>query len=372
MPQLYIGAMSGTSLDGVDAVLVDFEGRPRVVGHVHEPYSTDLAQALLALNTPGHNELHRAATCTEAISVAHAQAVERLLERTCHTAADIVAIGVHGQTVRHQPRAFGDSGYTWQLDPGAQLSARLGIDTVSDFRSQDVALGGQGAPLVPAFHEGVFGDAGVAVAVLNLGGMANLTLVPPGGPVTGFDTGPANALIDAWCLRHQGQRFDAGGQWAASGRVHAGLLRHWLADAYFARAAPKSTGREHFNAAWIEQGLAAMSAGPVVPVDVQATLTELTAVTVAQALIASGTAWARLWVCGGGAHNQHLLARLQHHLVGVAVAPSSQAGWPVDQVEAAAFAWLARARMLGEPNTRTTVTGARSASCAGSWRRRWP
>jgi anhydro-N-acetylmuramic acid kinase len=279
----YIGLMSGTSLDGVDGVLVDFGTGARqgpsikTLAHAHRPFAPALAAELLRLNRAGGtDELHRAALAGNALARLYAQVVEVLCaEGDCSRDA-IRAIGAHGQTVRHRPQEFDGTGYTIQLNNPALLAELTGIDVIADLRSRDVAAGGQGAPLVPAFHRAMFGQPDKAVAVLNLGGISNLTALHSDGSTVGFDCGPGNLLMDHWCRRHTGQPFDRDGAWAASGTVDVALLTRWLADPYFALPPPKSTGRDRFNADWLERSLQADAASRRA-VDVQATLAELTA-----------------------------------------------------------------------------------------------
>jgi anhydro-N-acetylmuramic acid kinase len=346
---LYIGLMSGTSLDGVDAVLFDGQA---VLGHVHAPFASALRDELLALNTPGDNELHRAALAANGVARAYADVVAQLLETTGTRREQVAALGAHGQTVRHRPDGF--DGYTTQLLNGALLAEQAGIDVICDLRSRDVAAGGQGAPLVPAFHRATFGAQGRDVAVLNLGGIANLSLLSADGHTGGFDTGPANCLMDGWIARHRGQGFDADGAWAASGRVLPELLSLLLAEPYFALSPPKSTGRDLFHLGWLDARLAPGLA----PEDVQATLLELTARSIADALKAEMPAAAALIACGGGARNGRLMRRLAELLPGVAIETSADHGLPVDQVEAAAFAWLAGCFKEKRPGNLPAVTGA--------------
>ena len=281
--------MSGTSLDGVDGVLVDFspgDSLPlRVHAHAHAAFAPAYAGELLALNSSGPDELHRAALCANALARVYAQVVADLLARAKLSPSQIRAIGAHGQTVRHRPGEFDGIGYTLQLNNPALLAELSGIDVVADFRSRDVAAGGQGAPLVPAFHRAVFARPGETVAVLNLGGIGNLTVLAADGSTLGFDCGPGNALMDAWCQRHAGKAFDADGAWAASGGVIDALLRALQAEPFFAQAPPKSTGRDRFNPGWLDARIQAVSdaANPLRPQDVQATLTELTAWAAAEA-----------------------------------------------------------------------------------------
>ena len=366
---LYIGLMSGTSLDGLDAVLVDFSADeatlPKAIAHRHRPFDAALKADLLALNTAGDNELHRAALAASALALAYAEAVSDLLAAAGIEAAQVRALGAHGQTVRHRPREFDGRGYTLQLLNGALLAERSGIDTVCDFRSRDLAAGGIGAPLVPAFHAALFATAGQAVAVLNIGGIANLSLLAADGSVGGFDCGPGNALMDDWCQRHTGAAYDDEGRWAASGRVDAKLLSRLLADPYFALAPPKSTGRDLFHRAWLAAALAGSSA-LLEPVDIQATLAELTVSAAADALRREAGDCTELLVCGGGAFNGHLMRRLATHLPGVRVASTATLGIPPDQVEALGFAWLARASVERRPGNLPAVTGARGPRVLGA------
>ena len=367
MSELYVGLMSGTSLDGVDGVLADFSGaRLTVLGHSSAPLSQALAQELLALNSPGPNELHRAALATNALVRVYAQVVSDLLQKSGISKAQVSAIGAHGQTVRHQPQAFDGTGYTLQLNNPALLAELTGINVVADFRNRDVAAGGQGAPLAPAFHQSVFGRPGETVATLNIGGISNLTVLGPqlADDVLGFDCGPGNALMDAWCQQHLGQAFDADGAWATAGRVHDDLLRALLAEPYFDQPAPKSTGRDLFNPSWLAGKLANFKS--IAPVDVQATLTELTASVCAASVQHYGFESKELIVCGGGAFNGHLMAQFRAHLPSLRVSSSQAHGLPPQQVEAAAFAWLARKTVLRETASLQTVTGAQGARVLGA------
>ena len=353
MSDLYIGLMSGTSLDGADGVLVDFSGsKLRVVASSTEMFPTDFRAELLALNSPSHNELHRSALAANQLTEVYAEVVTSLLRDSGETAKHIQAIGAHGQTVRHRP----ELGYTTQLNNPSLLAERTGINVVADFRSRDVAAGGQGAPLVPAFHHSFFGKPGQATLVLNIGGISNLSVLPVTGQVLGFDCGPGNALMDAWCLQHTGKRFDEGGQWAASGQLVPELLASLLDEGYFALPPPKSTGRDLFSMAWLRQKL--KSYASYSPEDVQNTLTELTA----RACIACANSYLNnskeLIVCGGGAFNNYLMQRLQAGLPFLNVVSSSTRGLPALQVEAAAFAWLARQTTKRLPGNLPSATGA--------------
>ena len=359
---LYVGLMSGTSLDGVDGVLLEVatDGTLRRRGHNHEPLVSGLRDELLALNSAGSDELHRAAVAGQGVARAYASVVTGLLYESSTTAREVRAIGAHGQTVRHRP----DAGYTLQLLDGALLAELTGIDVVCDLRSRDIAASGQGAPLAPAFHAAVFGDRTQVRAVLNLGGISNLTLLAPAQPVIGFDCGPANALLDAWCLRHLGQPFDVDGQWAAAGQVQPALLGALLAERYFDIAPPKSTGRDLFHLAWLDARLALAPALP--PADVQATLAALMVESVASAIERHAASTAALFVCGGGARNGHLMRSLAQRLPRLRVTTTDELGVPVDQVEGAAFAWLAHRFLERLPGNLAEVTGARGARRLGA------
>jgi anhydro-N-acetylmuramic acid kinase len=336
--------MSGTSLDGVDAVLARDDPAAGVVlqsvGHVGLPMPETLRAELLALNQPGPNELHRAALAANGVGELYAEAVVRLLAQTGQAATEVTAIGAHGQTVRHRPQSFGGTGYTL------------------------LAAGGQGAPLVPAFHAACFARPGADVAVLNLGGIANLTLLRAGGAVLGFDCGPGNLLMDLWCRRQRGAPYDAGGAWAAGGRVDEAALDRLLAEPFFDQAPPKSTGRDLFDAAWLDARLRGCAASPQ---DVMATLAELTARSAVDALRQHAPATGSLLVCGGGAFNLHLMQRLAALLAGRATVKSTAAaGVAPEQVEALAFAWLAKAHLARRPGNLPTATGARGPRVLGA------
>jgi anhydro-N-acetylmuramic acid kinase len=348
-----IGLMSGTSLDGVDGVLADInEGRVDVIAHAHRPFPAALRQELLALNRPGGlDELHRMALAGNGVADVYAEVVALL-------PPGAEAIGAHGQTVRHRP----ELGYTLQLLNASRLAERCRLAVVADLRSRDVAAGGQGAPLVPAFHRAVFGRDGQDIAVLNLGGIGNLSLLAADGLTTGFDTGPGNALLDHWCERHTGQAYDDAGAWGAEGKVIAALLQRLLDEPFLRLPPPKSTGRDLFNPEW----LAGLLDPGCSPVDVQATLCEYTAATVADALAAALPAAGELIVCGGGAYNNDLLRRLAARLPGLVLVSSEQRGLPPLQVEAAAFAWLAARFLDGQAGNLPAVTGARGPRILGA------
>ncbi len=365
-----IGVMSGTSLDGVDAVLAAFDGSAcRVLAAVHRPFPGALRGELLALQAAGADELARAARASNALADAYAAAIVDVLAAAGVAAADVAAAGVHGQTVRHCPA----EGWTLQLNNAARVAERAGVTVVADFRARDLAAGGQGAPLVPAFHAAMFARDDADRVVVNVGGIANLTLLPAAGGVAavrGFDTGPGNVLMDLWCARHLGEAFDRDGAWARSGRVDAALLEALLAEPYFAAPPPKSTGRDLFNADWLARILARHGdRGAATPdaAAVEATLLALTARTIADAVVAAGAgADAEVYVCGGGANNAALMAALAGALAPRPVATTASCGVAVEHVEALAFAWLARAALAGLPGNLPAVTGARGLRVLGA------
>lgn len=361
----FIGLMSGTSLDGVDAVLASFSPRIQVEAHVSLPMPLPLREQFLALNQAGPNELHRAALAANQLVQLYAQAVDDLLRASSRAASDIRAIGAHGQTVRHQPGLHDSVGYTWQLNQPALLAERTGIDVVADFRSRDLAAGGQGAPLVPAFHRAWLHQPGQDRAVLNLGGIANLSLIPASGQVLGFDCGPANTLMDRWCERHTGRWFDDQGQWAATGQPNPRLLDQWLTHPFFSRTIPKSTGLDDFHLDWLDAQLQQFGQA-VAPQDVQASLLELTVRTVVAELERHAPLTRHLVVCGGGALNTQMMKRLAESLPLVQVEDSGRWGLPVLQVEATAFAWLAHQAVHRQTGNLPAVTGARGARVLGA------
>jgi anhydro-N-acetylmuramic acid kinase len=355
----FIGLMSGTSLDAVDGALVEIDetrAEVRTVCFASQSLDEALRSELEALQSPQPDELARAALAGNRLADAYAAVTARLLEHAGMAASSIRAIGAHGQTVRHRP----ELGYTIQLLNAARLAETTAIPVVCDLRAADLAAGGQGAPLAPAFHAQAFRAGQERRAVVNLGGIANVTLLAPASTaeaVLGFDTGPANTLLDSWCRRHTGAEFDRDGAWARAGRPDASLLAAWLADPYFALAAPKSTGRDLFNAEWLDRSLAARpTSAPREPRDVQATLVELTAVTVVHACTAFRAD--RIYVCGGGARNRFLMERLAAHAAPAPVVSTQALGLDPQAVEAAAFAWLAACRVDAAAGNLPTVTGA--------------
>lgn len=361
--ELYIGLISGTSADGIDAALVRFEqNQPRLVHALTHAWPEALrTQILRVAQDETTLDLDTFGRLDVAVGRTFADAVEALLVQSGTPAASIRAVGSHGQTIRHRPS--GEHPFTLQIGNAAVIAERCGIDTIADFRSADVAAGGQGAPLLPAIHAMLLGARGHTRVVLNLGGIANITVLGADSSVLGFDTGPANGLMDAWCLRHRGEAFDRGGTFAASGQVDETLLAQLLRDPYFAMPPPKSTGREHFHLAWLDAQLHALS---ILPADVQATLLEFTARSIAMAIDAHAKDAVDVLLCGGGVHNPVLVQRLQDELEPRQLASTAVYGVDPDFLEATAFAWLARQRLLGLPGNLPAVTGAKGFRVLGA------
>jgi anhydro-N-acetylmuramic acid kinase len=365
----YIGLMSGTSCDGIDAVVADFAGdRVQTLGHVHVPFTATLREQLQSLMRSGNDEIERMGDASVALARAYAEATHALLAKTKLAAKDAAGIGAHGQTIRHRP----ERGFTLQINQPALLAELTGIAVVADFRSRDVAAGGQGAPLVPAFHAAIFSSEKPR-AVVNIGGIANVSLLSPSAndekPMTidesqvrGFDTGPGNTLLDAWCERHTGKSFDVSGAWGACGLVNEALLAHLFDEPYFSAPPPKSTGRELFNLQWLDEKLRQFAAitspthrAQLDPRDVQATLVSLTARSIAREVIDR-----EVFVCGGGVFNAELMKQIPN--------AKSTAALGVDpmHVEALAFAWLARECFASRSGNVPAVTGARGARVLGA------
>lgn len=362
MSRLFLGLISGTSTDGVDAALCRFGERScQVVAARTFAYPPAIRQRIESLISAGGAALAEIGAVDVAVGRFFADCANALIAGEGLEAREITAIGHHGQTIWHEPNP--PEPFSWQIGDPNSVAAITGIDTVADLRRLDMAFGGQGAPIVPAFHQWLFASDAAARIVLNVGGIANLTVLAPGCDVLGFDTGPANTLLDAWARHCLDQPYDDGGRWAASGNPDAELLRVCLDDAYFAQAAPKSTGRERFNETWLQQQLASV-AREVSAADVAATLIELSATTIANAITAERLADYALIVCGGGVRNAALMQRLGA-LTGQPPQSSADYGLDPDWVEAAAMAWLARARLELEPGNLPTVTAAREASVLG-------
>lgn len=351
--------MSGTSLDGVDAVITQFEdGQCKIVHSISLPYPEDLHVSVLALHEGNPGELESALLTGNRLAQVYAKAVTELLAMSGVQAAEIHAIGCHGQTVRHRP----DLGYTLQIGNPALLAELAGITVVADFRSRDIAAGGQGAPLVPAFHEAVFSHAEKNRAIINIGGIANITCLPIGEKVTGFDTGPGNMIMDAWIQYHLGKPFDKAGGWAATGKIIEPLLDKLLTHPFFTEDPPKSTGRDLFNLTWLQTYLEPN----YIPADVQRTLLELTARSISLAVHDYCDNVDEIYLCGGGAYNDLLVQRLQQLLHPVRIGPTDELGIHVRWVEPAAFAWLARQCMHRKPGNLAEVTGAAGPRILGA------
>ncbi|OOE54314.1 anhydro-N-acetylmuramic acid kinase [Salinivibrio kushneri] len=365
MPQpaadIYIGVMSGTSLDNIDVVAVRFThaGYVESIARHSDPLPQDIKTTVITLSRGHPMSVKALGELDRRLGECYANAINTLLERAALRPKHVAAVGCHGQTVYHQPS--GDYPFTMQLGDANVIAARTGITTVADFRRKDMAYGGQGAPLVPAFHNDYFADSEQATAVVNIGGIANVSMICPDRPLYGFDTGPGNMLMDAWTQRHRHQAYDKDGEWAATSCAYQPLLNRLLSDAYFSRPAPKSTGREYFNLDWLDRQLLAFSLSPD---QVQATLLALTAESIALAIrpLERG----RVFVCGGGAHNQALMHALQQALPQWSIVQTDDAGISCDDMEAIAFAWLARQTLNHQPGNVPAVTGATQACCLGA------
>jgi anhydro-N-acetylmuramic acid kinase len=356
---LFVGLMSGTSLDGADAALVDFSsGSPRTLAFATVPFSPALRERILALCEPGSDPVDLAATVTIELCALYANAVQGALAAGNVSREQVVAIGCHGQTVRHRP----DLGYTVQLNDPARLAELTRLDVVADFRRRDMAAGGQGAPLVPAFHESVFRHPGSTRAVVNIGGISNVTWLPRGRRTLGFDCGPGNVLLDGWARRHLGTQFDEDGRWAAQGRIDGPLLSRLMSEPFLDSPPPKSTGRELFRLDWLEQRLG----GSYRAADVQATLTEFTARTILGAIDRFCPSTDEIYLAGGGARNAALVGRIAALAGDRPVAPTDALGVPTAHVESMAFAWLAMKCVRREPIDLTAITGARAPRVLGA------
>src|SRR5690242_12310115 len=355
--------MSGTSADGIDAVLIEFDSAPKLLATHYTAYADSLRSRIrrFASGNYSADAIDELGALDAELGQLFAAAVLALLKEARVEAARVKAVGSHGQTVRHRPR--GPHPFTLQIADANIIAARTGLAVVADFRRRDLALGGQGAPLLPAFHKAAFGHASEERVVMNIGGIANITLLPAQGEVRGFDTGPGNVLMDHWSREHLHAPYDAEGAFAARGRVDEALLTRLLADPYFAAPPPKSTGPEHFNAAWLAQ---AMGAARREPDDVAPTLAELTARSIAEAVRREARGVTQVFVCGGGAHNTHLMMRLAALLPNVTLASTAALGVDPDWVEAAGFAWLARETLERRPGNLPSVTGAAKYAVLGA------
>lgn len=351
--------MSGTSLDGVDAVIVEFAGQScQVLNTCALPYPSALRSELMALHMASDNELERTALISNQLSYLYAEAVQQLLSAAKLQPRDITAIGCHGQTLRHRP----ELGFTLQIGNPALLAELTEITVIADFRSRDIAAGGQGAPLVPAFHQGVFADPSINRVIVNIGGIANLTSLPIDGKIIGFDSGPGNMLMDSWIEKHLGKRYDEDGNWALSGILIHELFDKLIVHPYFDELPPKSTGRDIFNLAWLEGFLDPR----YLPEDVQRTLLELSAASIALATHRYCGTIEEMYLCGGGAHNHALFQRLQQLLPDIKIQLSDELGIGINWVEATAFAWLAKQCFNQQPGNLPEVTGAKGLRILGA------
>jgi len=355
MSSLFIGLMSGTSIDAIDAALIDFADQPKLIATHSHPIEPKLRQQLLMLSEGCHNELTMMLMLDHQMGNLFADAALQLLKKTEVNASDICSIGSHGQTIRHYP----ETGCSLQIGDGNLIAERTGITTVADFRRRDLAAGGEGAPLVPAFHNAVFRSSKQDRVIVNIGGIANITHLPagPNGVVSGFDTGPGNMLMDGWAMRHLKQPFDQNGDWGKQGEVDQALLQLMMADPFFLLPPPKSTGREHFNLEWLNHQLDTLAEAPT-PESVQATLCQLTASSIAQAIKQYCPQSEAAFICGGGARNEMLMQRIQNELPSHQITSTEELGIHPDWVEAIAFAWLAKQTLAGKPGNLPAVTGA--------------
>jgi anhydro-N-acetylmuramic acid kinase len=361
---LFIGVMSGSSLDGIDVALTEIDKRECKVLATHfQAYSSETKQSLLSLHFRSENELEKSALMANHLACLYAEAINALLTKCNLNPHQIIAIGCHGQTIRHQPKLNDSIGYTIQLGNHALLSELTNITVVGDFRSRDIAAGGQGAPLVPAFHSAIFSSADKNRAIVNIGGIANITYLAKTGEVIGFDSGPGNMLLDHWVKLTLGQAYDADGKWAATGTTHDGLLKSMLSDPYFTLPPPKSTGRDLLNETWLMRHLANVSCKPE---DVARTLVTLTSHTICLAIQQHCPHVDEVYLCGGGAHNQLLSNTLQASLDTIPLLTTDILGVDVDWVEAAAFAWLANQTINNVASNLPAVTGASGLRVLGA------
>jgi anhydro-N-acetylmuramic acid kinase len=361
---LFIGVMSGSSLDGIDVALTEFTGKnSKVVATFFQAYSNEIKSDLLNLHFPSENELEKTALIANELARLYAAAINTLLKQHNVQPNQIIAIGCHGQTIRHQPRFNHEIGYTIQLGNNALLAELTQITVVGDFRSRDIAAGGQGAPLVPAFHQATFANKHKNRAIINIGGIANITYLAKNSDVLGFDSGPGNILLDHWIKLSLGKPYDANGAWSSTGSVNQRILDDMLSDPYFTLPPPKSTGRDLFNESWLKQHLKSIDSHPE---DIARTLLELTSETISQAMTQYCPDVNEVYLCGGGAHNQLLIDSLKAKLTYIPISTTDELGVEIDWVEAVAFAWLAKQTISNIPSNLPSATGANGLRILGA------
>lgn len=366
--ELYIGLMSGTSADSIDAALANFGNDRCQLLATHSTDISDLKSEIHALAQPGENEIQRLGQLDRELGIRFAEAINQLLAKHQLSSADVIAIGSHGQTIRHQPPSPTDRhSFSLQIGDPNTIAQHTGITTVADFRRRDIALGGHGAPLVPAFHQAVFHQPGTTRAIVNIGGIANITLLhgDTNEPLLGYDTGPGNGLMDSWISRHLNRPFDSNGDWSRQGKVITPLLQQLLRTPFLSHPAPKSTGRELFNINWLDEHLRQLNT-PYAAADVQATLLTFSAETISNAVKSHSPAASEIYLCGGGAHNSLLVEQIARLLSPAKVGTTDELGIAPDWVEAVAFAWLARQTLAGKSGNNPAVTGATKASVLGA------
>jgi anhydro-N-acetylmuramic acid kinase len=362
-PQYYIGVMSGSSLDGIDIALCDFTDKDcKLIATHFLPYSESIKSNLLLLHFSAENELENAALMANQLACLYAEAVNSLLSNNALSPKQIIAIGCHGQTIRHQPTHKSGLGYTIQLGNNALLAELTNITVIGDFRSRDIAAGGQGAPLVPAFHQAVFSSANVNRAIVNIGGIANITYLSKHGGVIGFDSGPGNILLDHWVKKILNQAYDQNGDWAATGKLDENLLNGFLTEPFFELPPPKSTGRDLFNEAWLTRHLNVIEK----PENIARTLIELTSLTICNSMAQYCSEVDEVYLCGGGAHNKLLVTSIQKQLQNIHVSTSNELGVDTDWVEAAAFSWLAKQTIESNTGNLPSATGATGPRVLGA------
>lgn len=360
-----VGLMSGTSVDGIDAALINIsQGTFSLAGHHSIDFDTTCRQKVLGLCSPGNNEVETLGTLDRELGQAFAQCCNELLQQHNVSSNQVHAIGSHGQTIRHHPQGINGPGFTCQIGDPSTIAELTGITTVADFRRRDIAAGGEGAPLVPAFHQAAFSSAETDRAIINIGGMANISILLKDGSYRGFDTGPGNVLMDAWAQQHINQHFDQDGQWALSGSPQATLLKHWMQHPFVQAEPPKSTGREEFNLGFLQDSLASTNS-LANPADVQATLLAFTAQSIADAIQRHASTCQEIYVCGGGAQNGALMDTLARQLPNHQIATTETLGIAPQWVEAAAFAWLAQQTLARKPGNAPSVTGAKKSVILG-------